>query len=152
MDYRCRVGSLGNSSTGFWNCDHGERDGRSELQLGHRDFSFCHLCSLYIHYSLLTIFLWVIVLFHSCSSHRQVFERTNVHEFHIFYCHTECNLLSLLCNSIDNVCEWYAAKQNSTLTIQSLYLFQCRIQCKAFFSVEYNADPFLFLFQFLTYC
>ena len=55
---------------------------------GVRGTSF-HICSL------LKFFLCFIVLFQSCCSHARVFGKTLVHEFLIFYSHTEWNFLSL---------------------------------------------------------
>ena len=45
---------------------------------------------------LVTFFLCVLVLFRSCYSYEQVFGKTLVHESHISYGHTKCNLLSSL--------------------------------------------------------
>ena len=47
-------------------------------------FTFFHT-----HASLLTFFVCLIVLFHSCCSHSRVFGKTLVHEFPISYSHTE---------------------------------------------------------------
>ena len=56
--------------------------------------------SFHIHFPLLTFFLCFIVLFQSCCSHAQVFGKTLVHEFPIFYNHTEWNLLSSGTNTL----------------------------------------------------
>ena len=52
-----------------------------------------HCTSFPIHSFLLTFFPFIFLLFQSCWSHAQVFGRTLVHEFHIFYSHTEWNFL-----------------------------------------------------------
>ena len=45
---------------------------------------------LSVLFSIFTLaFFYVFVLFYSCCSHVKVFGRTLVHEFHIFYSHTE---------------------------------------------------------------
>ena len=41
------------------------------------------------HASLLSVFVCLIVLFHSCWSHTWVFGKTLVHEFPVSYSHTE---------------------------------------------------------------
>ena len=41
------------------------------------------------HASLLSVFVCLIVLFHSCSSHARVFGKTLLHEFPVSYSHTE---------------------------------------------------------------
>ena len=64
----------------------------------------------YIHYPLLTFFLGFIVLFQSCCSHGQVFGKTLVHEFPIFYSHTAWNLLS----SGTNTLLWWRARYQIT--------------------------------------
>ena len=58
--------------------------------------SFFHTrcTSFRINSSLHTFFLRVFVIFHSSCSHAQVFGKILVHEFHIWYSHTECFLLS----------------------------------------------------------
>ena len=48
-----------------------------------------HLTSFHFHSFVLAFFLCFIVLFKSCCPHAQVFERTVVHEFHIFYSQTK---------------------------------------------------------------
>ena len=61
-----------------------------------QDFFFrVHCTSLNNHSPLLAFFLCFIVLFQSCCSHAQVFGKTLVHEFPIFYSHTKWNLLSV---------------------------------------------------------
>ena len=56
--------------------------------------------SFHIHFPLLTFFLSLIVLFHSCCYHAQVFGKALVHEFPIFHSHTEWNLFSSGTNTI----------------------------------------------------
>ena len=71
-------------------------DGR-ELQLGLETSLFiAHLGHFHFHSFLLLSFLFFFVFFHSCRFHAQVFGRTLMHEFHVFYSHTEWNLLSSL--------------------------------------------------------
>ena len=55
--------------------------------------------SFHIH-SLLTLYLCFIVLYDTCCSHAQVFGKTLVHEFLIFYSHTEWNFLSSGTNAL----------------------------------------------------
>ena len=58
--------------------------------LGRRDFFFFVTALLLsIHSSLITYVICFFILFHSCCSHAWVFEKTLVHEFLIFYSHTE---------------------------------------------------------------
>ena len=64
-------------------------DGWPELQLGRRDFFFFTL-SLF---SACLFSLFFFALFQCCCSRAQVFGKTLVHEFHMFYRHTEWNLL-----------------------------------------------------------
>ena len=66
--------------------------------------------SVYIHSPLLTFFRCFIVLFQSCCSHAQVFGKTLVDEFPIFYGHTEWNLLS----SGTNTLLWWRACYKAT--------------------------------------
>ena len=62
--------------------------------IGRRDFFFsCPLCFIHTHASLLTSFVFFFVLFHSCCSHAQVFGKMFVHEFPMYYSHTEWYLL-----------------------------------------------------------
>ena len=56
--------------------------------------------SFHIHSPLLSFFLCFIVLFQSCCSHVQVFGKTLVHEFPIFYSHPEWNLFSSGTNTL----------------------------------------------------
>ena len=66
-----------------------------------QDLFFRVHCTSFHNYSpLLTFFLCFIVLFQSCCSHAQVFGKTLLHEFPIFYSHTEWNLLSSGTNTI----------------------------------------------------
>ena len=48
--------------------------------------------SFHTHASLLTVFICLFVLFHSCCSHVRMFGKTLVHEFPISYSHTEWSL------------------------------------------------------------
>ena len=74
-----------------------QRDCRSELQLGRCDYFFsCLLSSFYFNSFLLAFFLYFFVAFQPYYSHAQVFRRTLMHEFYIFYDHTVFNLLFLL--------------------------------------------------------
>ena len=68
--------------------------------------------SFHNHSSLLTFFLCLIFLFQSCCSHAQVFGKTLVHEFPIFYSHTECNLLSSFTNTL---LRWHAFYKTTKL-------------------------------------
>ena len=68
---------------------------RSQDKVTGQDFFFRVRCtSFHIHSPLRTFFLCFIVLFQSCCSHAQVFGKTLLHDFLIFYSHTEWNLLS----------------------------------------------------------
>ena len=58
---------------------------------------------IHIHSPLLTFFLCFFILFQSCCSHAQVFGRTLVHEFPIFYSHTEWNLTTSLYDNSENI-------------------------------------------------
>ena len=44
------------------------------------------------------------------SYHAQEFGTILLQEFIIFYCHTERNMPSLLCDYIDKFCRWSAVK------------------------------------------
>ena len=89
---------------------------------------FC--TSFHIHSPLLTLFLCFIVLFQSCCSHAQVFGKTLMHEFPIFYSHTEWNLFS----SVTNTLLWWRAcyqklnyKQNQFVDRCGSWSLQCPI-------------------------
>ena len=56
-------------------------------------FFLARFASFHSHASLLTFFVCLLVLFHSCCSHARVFVKTFVHEFPISYSHTESYLL-----------------------------------------------------------
>ena len=94
MNYRGRLGSLGNSATASGNTDPG--DGIPQLYLGHRNFFFfgTRCTSFYIHPWLRAFFLLVLVLFQSPCSHEQLFGQTPVHEFFISYSHAERSFFS----------------------------------------------------------
>ena len=53
-----------------------------------RTFFRLRCTSFHVHSPLLAFFLCFIVLVQSCCSHAQVFRKTIVHEFLIFYSHT----------------------------------------------------------------
>ena len=62
--------------------------------IGRRDFFFRALfASFHSHASLLTFFVCFFILFHSCCFHARVFGKTLLHEFPIYYSHTEWYLL-----------------------------------------------------------
>ena len=90
MDYRCRLGSLGNSCTSS-ECSDLEGTVGLSYSLGRLDFFLPHLTSFHTPHSL--PFFFFFVLFHSWCSHVRVFGKTRVHEFHISYSHTERYLL-----------------------------------------------------------
>ena len=90
MDYRCRLGSVSNSSTAAVSTNTEGTDSRATVRPAEHLF-FCMR-----HSSLFTFFLCFYVLFHSCSSHAQVLGETLVHELIISYSYTKCNLISLL--------------------------------------------------------
>ena len=89
-----------------------------------QDFFFS--CPLYFFpqsFSLLTFFLCFIALFQSCCSHAQVFGKTLVHEFLIFYSHTEWDLLS---SGTDTLSWWRSCYkttklQTNTLAVRNKY-------------------------------
>ena len=91
MDYWCRLVSLSNSYIA---------SGSSETYF----FVPVVYTFPYSHFSCYLL-PRVFVLFHSCCSHEQVFGRTLVHEFPIFYSHTEWNLLSSFCRNGDKICK-----------------------------------------------
>ena len=91
MDYRCRLGSLSNSSTVFGSND--LRRWSAQADVGPSALIFFRTrCTFHFHSFLLAFFLRLFVLFQTCCSHAQVFGRTLLHEFHIFYCLSEWNL------------------------------------------------------------
>ena len=92
MDYRW-LSLLGNLSTGSGSSDSKGTVGPSyDYSVGTFFFHAC--CTLYhIHCPLLILFLCNFVVFQCCSSRTQVFGRTRVHKFHIFYSNTEWSLL-----------------------------------------------------------
>ena len=53
----------------------------------------CPLCLFPLSFLSPYLLLFLFVLFQSCRSHTQVFGRTLVREFHIFYSHTEWNFI-----------------------------------------------------------
>ena len=63
------------------------------IPMGPMGLFHAHCVHFNIHYSLLTFSPYFFVLFLPCCSHAQVFGRKLSHEFHIFYNHTEWNLL-----------------------------------------------------------
>ena len=68
-------------------------------------------------YILSSLCFSVFVLFHSCSSHAQVFGKTLVHESHISYIRTEWNFLSSLSETGDKLWKQSAVILNSILII-----------------------------------
>ena len=107
MDYRCGLGLLGNLSTALRSRDPRGTVGRSYSirPSGHR-FSGCGMLLLintvYIHSSLLILCFYVS--FHSFYSNAHMLGRTLVHEFHIFYSHSEWYFLSSLKENGDKIC------------------------------------------------
>ena len=77
-------------------------DGRDDSTkwLDRTSFFRVRCTSFHIHYTILTFFPCFIVLFQSCCSHAQVFGKTLLHEFPIFYSHTEWNLFSSGTNTL----------------------------------------------------
>ena len=71
--------------------------------------------SFHIYSHLLTFFLCFIVLFLSCCSHARVFGKTLLHEFPIFYSHTEWNLLS---SGTNTLLWWRACYQKLNYKLQ----------------------------------
>ena len=85
-------------------------------KVSRRDIFYSARCaSLNVFSSLLTSFLCLYVLFHSCCSHAQVFGKTLMHEFHISYCHAKWQLLSSLRENGDKIFKLSAVKLNSKL-------------------------------------
>ena len=81
-------------------------------------------CTFHIHSPLLTFFLCFTVLFQSCCSHVQVFGKTLVHEFPIFYSHTEWNLLSSCTNTLLWCRDCFKKNYTSNKYIRSVMDFQ----------------------------
>ena len=82
MHYRCRLGSLGNSSTASENSIPG--DGSPELQRSVRPSVLPSVFTvLFLHFSSF------FVLCHSCCYHSHVYGSTLLHAFHISYSHAE---------------------------------------------------------------
>ena len=69
--------------------------------------------------SLLLTFSCFCVLFHSCCSHAQVFEKTLVHAFHTSDSHTEWYFLTLLSENSNKIWKQSAVKQNPKLKLLS---------------------------------
>ena len=72
-------------------------------------FSSCPLYFFPFSLLLLVFFLCFFVLFPSCCSHMLVLLTTLVHVCHIFYCHSACIMLSLLCDETEKFVKWCAA-------------------------------------------
>ena len=108
-DYRCWLGSLGNSSTDSENSTLRETVGRC----------YNYLSGLFS--SLLTFFLCFYVLLHSCCSLAQVLWETLVHEFHISYCHNEWNVFSSLSKNGKKIWKQSAVKLNITKNADIYY-------------------------------
>ena len=86
------------------NCHNWTR--RNDLpQLGRRYFLFfrARCTSFHIPSPVLTFFLCFLAFFQSYRSLTQVFGRTLVQEFHIFYSHTEWSLLASLNDNGENI-------------------------------------------------
>ena len=96
MDYRCKLGSLGNSSIALGRRDPGGTVG-SSYSLGRLDIFFlrARFTFFHSHYSLLTLF-FSFILFHFCCSHDRVFGKILLHEFHISSPRTEWYLILFL--------------------------------------------------------
>ena len=94
MDYMCRLGLLGNSSTASWSNDPGGTVGLGySLAVGPKYFI---IFLLFLGYA---FFLCFFVFFQPSCSHAEVFGITFLHEFHIFYSRTEGNLFLLFCKN-----------------------------------------------------
>ena len=88
-NYRCRLGSLGMSSTATGSSDPGGTVDPN-YSIGRRVFLFFLFVVLYgFHSFLLAFFLYFFVVFQFYCSHAEVFGKTLLHEFHIFYINTE---------------------------------------------------------------
>ena len=100
--------------------------------IGSRDFFFvpAFLLSVLKLLFLLSLSVSLIILFHSCCSHAQVFWKTLVHEFPISYSHTE----------------WYlhlsrgeivlALAEASPIKIYSYYTYFILYNASCFFSIK----------------
>ena len=83
MDYRCRLCSLVNWSAVTGSSDPGGTVGPScSWPSGHIFFEPSELLSIS---TLNASFSVSVCVFHSCCSRAQVFEKTLLHEFHIYY-------------------------------------------------------------------
>ena len=86
MDYMCRVGSLGNSSTAYGSIDHGVTVGPSCMYCHFyrvRRTPFHIFTTLFLPSSSVSFFL-----FNFCCTHAQVFGKALMHEFRISCSHT----------------------------------------------------------------
>ena len=86
-----------------------------------------------IHSCPLTVFLCFHVLFHFCYSHVQVFKKTLVHEFYIYYSHTEWNLLSLPSENCDMICKQRLLNKTLNLTNYRAFRFLFGLICNMTF-------------------
>ena len=111
MDYTCRLGQLSKSSTALESSDPWWTVGLSYSQAVETSFFLSFLYFFPFTLFLLAFFLF-LVLFQSYCSHVQVSVRTLVHEFYIFYSHTEQNLVSLLCKNSSQFWKQRAVKLN----------------------------------------
>ena len=82
--YRCRLGSLGNSSTAPGSGDPGVT---VAVVMSSRHYLIfrAHFSSFHFHSFLLAIILCCFAFFQYCCSNAHVFGRTLVQEFHILY-------------------------------------------------------------------
>ena len=85
MDYKCRLGSLGNLSTASWRSDPVETVGQSYSSAPGLLFIHAHFILSILILFLFAFFLCFFVLFHPCCSHAPVCGKTPLHEFHISY-------------------------------------------------------------------
>ena len=88
MDYWCRLGSLGNSSTAS--------EALVTVKTVRTSFFIrFHFTSVHNHSYFLTFFLCFFDLFHSCCSHARVLGKSLVHEFNISYNYAQWYLFFL---------------------------------------------------------
>ena len=90
--------------------------------LGRLDFFFFRgrFTSFHTHASLLTLFCFFI-LFHSCCSHARVFRKTLLHEFPIYYRHTEWYFLFFRQCSYKRIL-YSERKSRNTCALVNLYV------------------------------
>ena len=95
------------------------------MVIGCRDFFLsCRFTSFNTHAYLLTFFVCLFVLFHSCSSHARMFGKTLMHDFPISYSHAERYLLYSRNEMIFEVEESHFKKTNCNGLISLLKYFR----------------------------